>query len=212
MKREAIIEVAETLFAEKGYEGASLRELGTRAGINVAMVAYYFGSKEELFKAVVELRAAEVRAYLESLNRDTTLEPFARLELYIDHYLEQRLTHRQFYRIIHQELMHDQPSQMESFLSETLRRNRDELYKIIREGKRQGVFAEVDTELTIATMVGFVNFVLNANGFVEKWFPGDASSRSEKKMRERVAEHLKSMLRAFLLSNAPTAALKTTIR
>ncbi|HNO01068.1 MAG TPA: TetR family transcriptional regulator, partial [Chitinophagaceae bacterium] len=39
---------AEKLFAEKGYNGTSVRDIAEKAGINLAMVSYYFGSKEKL--------------------------------------------------------------------------------------------------------------------------------------------------------------------
>ena len=53
-KREQILEVAEELIAENGFSGTSVRALAAKAGINVAMISYYFGSKEKLFEALVE--------------------------------------------------------------------------------------------------------------------------------------------------------------
>lgn len=50
--RERILDTAECLFAEQGY-GASLREITSSAGVNLAAVNYHFGSKEELLVAVV---------------------------------------------------------------------------------------------------------------------------------------------------------------
>ncbi len=49
----ALIEAASALFAERGFEGVSLREITGRAGANVASVKYYFGSREGLIDAVV---------------------------------------------------------------------------------------------------------------------------------------------------------------
>ena len=46
--REAILEAAETEFAACGYEAASTRRICARAGVNVALVNRYFGSKENL--------------------------------------------------------------------------------------------------------------------------------------------------------------------
>jgi AcrR family transcriptional regulator len=44
-KKTHIIETAIELFAEKGFEGTSIRDLATKADVNVAMINYYFGSK-----------------------------------------------------------------------------------------------------------------------------------------------------------------------
>jgi AcrR family transcriptional regulator len=48
-----IINVAERLFAELGFAGTTLRNVVSEAGVNLAAVHYHFGSKEELFRAVV---------------------------------------------------------------------------------------------------------------------------------------------------------------
>ena len=52
--RERILDAAEALFGEEGFEGVSLRDITGRAGANVAAVNYHFGSKDKLVEAVVE--------------------------------------------------------------------------------------------------------------------------------------------------------------
>jgi AcrR family transcriptional regulator len=54
--KDRILDAAEALFMEKGFEGTSLRELTAAAGVNLAAVNYHFGSKEELFEAVLRRR------------------------------------------------------------------------------------------------------------------------------------------------------------
>lgn len=51
--RERLLDVAERLFAEHGFDAVSLRAITTEAGANLAAVNYYFGSKEALIEAVV---------------------------------------------------------------------------------------------------------------------------------------------------------------
>ncbi len=58
--RTQIMNVAEEHFAQFGYEGTSLRGIIKDAQVNVAAVAYHFGSKEDLFAAVTERFAAPV--------------------------------------------------------------------------------------------------------------------------------------------------------
>ena len=55
-KKEHLLNVAERVFGEMGYDGASTRVLAQEAGVNMAMLNYYFGSKDGLLKAVVERR------------------------------------------------------------------------------------------------------------------------------------------------------------
>ncbi|MCJ8281247.1 MAG: TetR family transcriptional regulator [Rivularia sp. ALOHA_DT_140] len=58
--KEQIINVAERLFAEIGFAGTSLRFVMREAGVNIAAVHYHFGSKEELFVAVVRRVAQQI--------------------------------------------------------------------------------------------------------------------------------------------------------
>jgi AcrR family transcriptional regulator len=51
-----ILDAAESLFMEHGFEATSLRSLTTAAGVNLAAVNYHFGTKEELFQAVLTRR------------------------------------------------------------------------------------------------------------------------------------------------------------
>src|SRR6266568_1670549 len=51
-----ILDAAEALFMEHGFEATSLRQITATAGVNLAAVNYHFGSKEELFQAVLTRR------------------------------------------------------------------------------------------------------------------------------------------------------------
>lgn len=59
--REQILDAAETLFAEKGFEETSLSDVGRLAGVSRATPNYFFGSKAELHRAVLERCFADVR-------------------------------------------------------------------------------------------------------------------------------------------------------
>ena len=58
---ERILDVAERLFAERGFAGTSLRALTSAARVNVAAVQYHFGGKQALFMAVIDRRVAPVQ-------------------------------------------------------------------------------------------------------------------------------------------------------
>ena len=55
--RDRILDAAEQLFADRGYDGASIRDVASQAGLQVHSISYHFGPKEQLFDAVVGRRA-----------------------------------------------------------------------------------------------------------------------------------------------------------
>ena len=55
--RQAIVKSARALFASRGFRGTTLRAIAERAKVDVALVSYFFGSKEKLFVAVIDLPA-----------------------------------------------------------------------------------------------------------------------------------------------------------
>ncbi|WP_439101031.1 TetR/AcrR family transcriptional regulator [Congregibacter sp.] len=68
-KRDRILDAAEELFAEHGYDGVTLRRIATSADVDVALANYHFGKKLELFKAVFNRRAQLLNsARLEALH------------------------------------------------------------------------------------------------------------------------------------------------
>ena len=54
--KDRILDVAEEIFAEKGYSATSMRTITSRASVNLAAVNYHFGSKAQLYQAVFQRR------------------------------------------------------------------------------------------------------------------------------------------------------------
>jgi AcrR family transcriptional regulator len=78
--KERILTAAELLFAQRGFDGASLRQLTAAAGVNLAAVNYHFGSKDRLVEEVFRRRLDTLNAHrLAALSKvagrgETTLE------------------------------------------------------------------------------------------------------------------------------------------
>lgn len=51
--RDALLDAAEGLFARKGFEATTIKEIGAAADLNPALLYYYFGNKEDLYRAVL---------------------------------------------------------------------------------------------------------------------------------------------------------------
>lgn len=61
-RKDRIMEVAEKLFAKRGFNGVSLRDITSKSGVDVALVNYHFGNKQALFDAVLQSRADTLNA------------------------------------------------------------------------------------------------------------------------------------------------------
>src|ERR1700730_10592486 len=83
--REKIIKAAAHAFARDGYEGASVRAIVAEADVNQAAINYHFGSKEGLYRAVLQaaLRALmkDDEAPQDNLPREAALRRFVRRQL-----------------------------------------------------------------------------------------------------------------------------------
>lgn len=52
--KEKILKAAIKLFAEKGFDGTSIREICKEAEVNICMISYYWGGKKELYQGIIE--------------------------------------------------------------------------------------------------------------------------------------------------------------
>lgn len=68
-RRRQLIDIARTLFAERGYDGASIEEIASRAGVSKPVVYEHFGGKEGLYAVVVD---REMSALLEAITSSLT--------------------------------------------------------------------------------------------------------------------------------------------
>ena len=82
---ERILESARQIFQAKGLQGARMQEIADKAGINKAMLHYYYRSKELLFEAVFEEAANRIfPKIVELLNTDYPL--FEKIEYFVDYF------------------------------------------------------------------------------------------------------------------------------
>jgi TetR/AcrR family transcriptional regulator len=86
--REAILDAAEQLFAERGPEATSFQAIGAAAGVSRGTPGYFFGSKEALYRAVFDRAFTRVDAILaEAYSKAETAEPREALAGIVSAYL-----------------------------------------------------------------------------------------------------------------------------
>jgi AcrR family transcriptional regulator len=65
--KQRILEVAAKLFAERGLEGTSVRDIAKEAGLNLSLVSYYFGGKEGLYLELIRGFALNIKSEMERI-------------------------------------------------------------------------------------------------------------------------------------------------
>ncbi|PSR53644.1 TetR/AcrR family transcriptional regulator [Adhaeribacter arboris] len=199
-KKEHIIEIAERVFGEVGYEGASTRYLATEAGVNIAMLNYYFGSKDGLLKAVLERRINTLRQALLAI-KEKPISSWEKLTQAIDIYLDRVLANNCFHRLIQRELSLNQRPEIISTITEQVLNNIDAIRAIIQEGIDNGTFRPVDVEMTIASILGTKYYISNSTHISSRLLHMDLNDPDvlEAQLRPRIKHFILDYLQAYLL-------------
>ncbi|MCP4006603.1 MAG: TetR/AcrR family transcriptional regulator [bacterium] len=71
--RERIVQAALQAFAQKGFDGASTREIVSKIGVNHGLIPYYFGTKEKLWQAAVDLAFADLGKSVQEILSDASI-------------------------------------------------------------------------------------------------------------------------------------------
>ncbi len=151
-KREAMLDVAEKLFADKGFDGVSTREIAKEANLNIAMIAYYFGSKEELLKEVLERRIRMLKVEPPFLSN--IISAHEKLISVSDYYVDRFFDTRLFNQIMYQEMGMESRSEIVNHILKKWLDNFEFVRHIIQEGIKNKEFRKVDVEFTILTIIG----------------------------------------------------------
>jgi AcrR family transcriptional regulator len=102
--RELILRAALRAFAERGFDGASTRDIAAEAGVNHGLIPYYFGSKGKLWQEAVDLAFGELKAGLDAVLADPgLLDDHARVERLIHAHVRFVAAHPEFVRLMHDE-------------------------------------------------------------------------------------------------------------
>ncbi|MFC3827676.1 TetR/AcrR family transcriptional regulator [Niastella sp. GCM10012298] len=199
-KKEHILRIAEQLFAEKGFDGTSVRDIAQLANVNIAMVSYYFGSKEKLIEVLIAERAQHTFDKIEALNKDQTFSPWEKIDRLVSFLVEKTLNKYYFDCIISQQYNYSASPVINELILKIRSRHLEQITKLVKDGQRKKYFKKVDIELTMATILGTVNYVANSkDAYCSRWKINGADNLSyHKKIAPRLKKHLKHMLRAHL--------------
>jgi AcrR family transcriptional regulator len=197
--RRRIMDTALALFSTKGFDSVSVRALAKEAGVNLAMISYYFGSKEALYHAVLEEKVETTRLRIIQVH-DSKLSPAQKIAELVDTYVERVLSNAPFHRLMMRELANPEDSGIHKKLRDTLLKNMKLMTEIIDEGVAKKVFRHVDATLTIFTLIGPLAMLSQQPAMGARLFGGKSEDfLYNPKFKERVKAHLTEAILNHLL-------------
>lgn len=106
--KQALLTAGIKIFAEKGFEGATVKDVSDAAGVNVSLVSYHFGGKEGLYRAcLLDFAKARLDAAERILKTPTSASELrVRLRLFAEELLDIHVREPDLCTIVHRDVQH----------------------------------------------------------------------------------------------------------
>ncbi|MFS4430972.1 TetR/AcrR family transcriptional regulator [Chryseobacterium sp. S90] len=199
-KEENILFAAEKLFAEKGFEGTSTREIAKDANVNISMISYYFGSKEKLYEKLVEYRMNEGQFFSKDLLGRTDINEWQKIEKVIDQFSNKIRTQKCFYRIMQREQVYTKNPQIVEFLKQTKMGFLSMYSQILESGLKNGIFTKnPPIYLLHSTVSGTLFYAFNAKEMYKEFLNETEDEEVfDEKYYTELNKHIKYLLKDLL--------------
>lgn len=148
---ELLMKAAKSVFARRGYDGATVKEIADTAGVNISLVSYYFQGKEGLYRSCLERFGGERLAVSERvLTPPESLEDFrVRLQLFAEEFVEAHVQEPEVTLILHRECVSDMPVTKDLFRNVFIKIF-ENLVKFFKSAQKADILRD-DLDLHIAT-------------------------------------------------------------
>ena len=189
---------AEKLFSELGYEGTSTRQIAKESGANMAMINYYFGSKDGVFQEIITARMIDFNAQLVTINEDkiSSLEKLTRV---VEGYANRILSNISFHKMMQRELSLSQRPEVFCQVKDAMVSNLQLIENIVNAGIANGSFRQVDVRMLIATIMGTISSVAISPSKITSGSKLDINNPEDRAiLTERLLIHLKDLIKTYL--------------
>lgn len=197
--REALMDAATELFAERGFDGTRVDQIAQTAGVNKAMISYHFGGKKRLYNEIlaVTLNSAHVRFHE---IRHSSAPADDRLRDFIFAFADLAATQPALPVMVIREVLSGGLHIDEDLLPRFL-----DLFKLVQEiieqGVREGTFTNVNSYVTHLSLLGSLVFFF-ATKQVRELLAGAPLPSSVPEVREFVRDLERMMRRGLAAQNA----------
>jgi AcrR family transcriptional regulator len=200
-KQLQLLDTAESLFSQKGFDGTSVRDIAEAAGINTAMISYYFGSKEKLMEEIFERKSLNIKEKVAHLLKDDSLDPLEKMYSLVDMYIEGILSRKTFHRILLCEQIINQNPSILTMLDKLKTKNSEYINDLVRLGQKKGLFKKnIDIPMMTNTLVGTISHTLVNLDFYKTYhhMEGLKDEEFERVVKKRLSVHIKNIYKAIL--------------
>ena len=204
-KQQQLMDTAELLFSKKGFDGTSVRDIAEEAGINTAMISYYFGSKEKLMEAIFEQRTLNIKEKVDLLLKDERLDPFQKVYRLLDEYVDKIMQRKKFHRILLCEQVINQNPVIVELMEKMKNRNSSCIHDLIRHGQKKGLFKKhVDIPMMMNTLIGTITHILVNLEFYRAYHNLELLSEEEfeRVIKKKLSAHIKIIFKAILTNES----------
>jgi AcrR family transcriptional regulator len=154
-KADRILDVAEKLFSSHGYDGTTTRMLAKEANVNLGMLTYYFGSKENIFQELINRRFIGVAESFIHITKDHT-DYWSMIDSLVEWFVDDFFQHRDFYKSLMREMSKAEDNYAKSHAMKLIHQNSQSVYKAIEDGIQEGVFRKVDVPMVFHSFTGII--------------------------------------------------------
>jgi AcrR family transcriptional regulator len=198
--REMLLRTAEKLFAEHGFDAVTTRMIHHESGVNIAMISYYFGSKEGLFQALMDGKFPIMKERLEAI-RDSETTYWEKINATIDIYIDRMFDNVYFAKIIFREMSMKENPEHNGLIIKYIQRNLELILTFLKEGIEKGEFRNVDPEMTLSSMFATIFQWINLSSMSEKMMNvKHKDDLYNQEYRTRLKLHLKDMMKRHLIA------------
>jgi len=196
-KEEHLMLHAEALFAERGFDGTSIRDISNKAKVNVSMISYYFGSKEKLFEKIFEVRMSESLSFSKDILANETLNAWEKLCIIISRYVQRVRTLKTFYLILQREQLRNANTRISTMISKSKQGFLRIYAELLESGYESGIFTRKPRlEFLHSTVSGTVFTALNLLPMYQSYL--EAGPDYEEQYFADLNTHLSSILKHLL--------------
>jgi len=191
-----ILEAALREFSLQGKQGARMQTIADDAGVNKALLHYYFSSKENLYHEVLQRTLNRALFNVES-SFDEQLSPKQQIENLISNYFQFFCETPELPRLMMWEVTAN-PEIMRQMFSATIQKSEyplpEMLERVLAQGVKQKMFREVDPKQFLVSLLGTIAFYFIAKPVINHVLSID---NEEEFLRQREA-HIKKIILAGL--------------